>query len=79
MNDPLQELWTVFVDVRDLVAKDVGYDISTVTNVETLLQIRFGDLVWICRALELVYEAFLNSPPAPFEYHNVDASRNLGR
>jgi hypothetical protein len=60
---------------------DVGFDIALAPGSDgvALLETRFGQLVWLCRALEAAHERYTGAPPPPFEYDLMDAARNLGR
>ncbi len=73
-------LWEAYQDLRS-VAGDarIGYDLPTVTDGRGLASIRFGDAVWLCRALEVAAEAFRGAKPAPFDYAPVGAAKNLPR
>jgi hypothetical protein len=63
----MEELWSAFTALTSS-GERFGCDIYA-RDARTLLETRFGDLVWLCRVLEAAYEAFSNGERAsPFEY-----------
>ncbi len=69
-------------EVCDAAGAAIGFDISGATDGATLLATKFGQLVWLCRALEVAYERYTGGAgrPAPaHEYDALDASRNVAR
>ncbi len=73
-------LWAAYKDIIDVAGTQrIGYELPTVRTGGDLLSLRFGDLVWLCRVLELAFEAYTEDKPGSFEYSYTDALKNVVR